>query len=565
MSILHLNQIKNHLTTNYSDKIDLSDCDNANAEQLENQLLTRSICAYAIEHHSDADQQVCANSVVDGGDDNGIDGIYFDQNSKTLYIVQSKWIHSGTGEPSNGDIKKFLGGIKDLFNLNFERFNEKINRRKTTIQSALLDPYTTYQIILTYPSINDLAEPSRRDIQDFLSEINDASEKVYFSLFNQRPIHASLVRDVAGAPIDLVIGLKAFGKIDNPYKGFYGQVNGREVLSWWSEHRSRLFKKNIRGVLGDTSVNEEIANTIRSNPHDFWYFNNGITMLCSEATKDMVGGANTDFGNFTCKDISIVNGAQTVSTIGTFEENDAEKLDSLHIPFRVISLEGADEHLGERITKANNRQNRIENSDFVSFDEEQIRLRDELAIEGINYQISRSNSNVRNQSSFDLIEAFTSLACASDDVGVVVQLKREIGKLWEDLNKAPYKQLFNRNTSGQFLYNSVRVQRLIDKVIDEIQTTQTGREQGVMIHGNRILSMMIFKDIGVNNLRNPEWGFNSEISKEHIKSEIQKYFNALYYIFDVEYSGAVIPTFFKNKSKCEKVVELIPDFINYEG
>lgn len=334
-----------------------------------------------------------------------------------------------------------------MFNLNFDRFNEKVNRRKTTIQNALLDPYTTYQIILTYPSINDLAEPSSRDIEDFLQEINDASERVYFSLFNQRPIHASLVRDVAGAPIDLVIGLKSYGKIDTPHKGFYGQVNGKEVLSWWVEHKGRLFNKNIRGVLGDTTVNEEIAKTIIEDPSNFWYFNNGITMLCRRAEKNMVGGATTEFGQFTCEDISIVNGAQTVSTIGKFEGDDSDKLNEVFIPFRVISLEGSEEYLGENITKANNRQNRIENSDFVSFDQEQIRLRDELAIEGVNYQISRSNSNVRNPTSFDLIEAFTALACGSNDVSIVVQLKREIGKLWEDLNKAPYKALFNSGTS----------------------------------------------------------------------------------------------------------------------
>lgn len=88
MSVLHLNQIKNHLETSYDGLIDLSDCNNAPPEQLKNQFLTRAMCAYAIEHHSDQDSQTCGNAIVDGGDDNGIDGILYDQNSKTLYIVQ---------------------------------------------------------------------------------------------------------------------------------------------------------------------------------------------------------------------------------------------------------------------------------------------------------------------------------------------------------------------------------------------------------------------------------------------------------------------------------------------
>ncbi len=49
---------------------------------------------------------------------------------------------------------------------------------------------------------------------------------------------------------------------------------------------------------------------------------------------------------------------------------------------------------------------------------------------------------MRTANSFDLFEATTALACTSGKVRLVVQLKREIGKLWEDASKAPYKELF---------------------------------------------------------------------------------------------------------------------------
>ena len=42
-----------------------------------------------------------AQTITDGHDDNGVDAIHRDAG----YLVQSKWIHSGTGEPENGDIK----------------------------------------------------------------------------------------------------------------------------------------------------------------------------------------------------------------------------------------------------------------------------------------------------------------------------------------------------------------------------------------------------------------------------------------------------------------------------
>jgi hypothetical protein len=43
---------------------------------------------------------------------------------------------------------------------------------------------------------------------------------------------------------------------------------------------------------------------------------NGITIIASQITKTMAGGGGTDFGTFHCENISVVNGAQTVGTIG---------------------------------------------------------------------------------------------------------------------------------------------------------------------------------------------------------------------------------------------------------
>src|SRR5437763_8643185 len=82
------------------------------------------------------------------------------------------------------------------------------------------------------------------------------------------------------------------------------------------------------------------------------------------------------------------------------------------VPVRII-VRGEDAGFGEEVTKTNNRQNRIENRDFVALDPEQSRLRSELAIDGIDYQLVRSESVTRTSNSFDLVEAITALACAS--------------------------------------------------------------------------------------------------------------------------------------------------------
>ena len=112
------------------------------------------------------------------------------------------------------------------------------------------------------------------------------------------------------------------------------------------------------------------------------------------------------------------------------------------VPLRVISLEKAEAHFGTSITKTNNRQNRIDNRDFVTLDPEQSRLRAELGVDGIIYNVIRSETGSRGDKAFDLVEATTSLACASGKTWLVVQLKREVGKLWEDITLSTIQRTF---------------------------------------------------------------------------------------------------------------------------
>lgn len=557
MSVLHVTQIQTHLEREYSDKIDLSDL--KGHKNTVNFFLTRALSAYALQYHAECLPQIAANSITDGSNDNGLDAVLYERKSKTLFIVQSKWMADGKGEPDNGDVKKFIFGIKDLFNSRFDRFNSKISRLMADISEAIRDPNTKYQIILTYTGIHELSTHSKRDFDDLLREFNDASEIVSFSLFNQRRIHLSLVTSAqAGHPINLKIGLTSWGKIAEPYNAFYGQVSGAEIYSWWTEFRTRLFEKNIRGVLGDTQVNQEITSTLDTRPEQFWFFNNGITMICDDVQKNMVNGTSTDFGQFTCTNVSIVNGAQTVSTIGRFGEREIGPLNKTYVPLRIISLNGTEDYFDQQITKANNTQNRVESRDFVSFDPEQTRIKDELLLDGIDYKVSRGSVEDSTLSSIDFLESITAVACASKKISIVVQLKREISKLWENLNSAPYKQLFNPQVTGRYVYNCVQVQRLIDRVIREKEAELTdGREQSVIIHGNRLISLLIFGSLDTVKYSTQQYNFDNGALISRMREMVNEKFNTLLTTVDKEFENPIIPTLFKNRTKCEHIYNLI--------
>lgn len=551
MSIIHVNQIKNHVCRLFDSKIDMLDAGKPGADY-DNQLLTRSLAAYAIHYLSGADPVNVAKSITDGGDDNGIDAIFYHEPERRLYIVQSKWIHDGSGEPSNGDMKKFIGGVKDLFNMRFERFNKKVNTNKTLLTQVLNDPQSTYNVVIVYTGINALAEPSQRDLDDLRDEMNDASEVLIITTLNQPALHGSLTARLAGEPINVDLGLKSWGKVETPHVAFYGQVAAPVIADWWSKYGDRLFARNLRSLLGDTDVNTEMRLTLQEAPENFWYFNNGITIIASKIIKTMAGGGGTDFGTFHCENISVVNGAQTVSTIGRHCAKAPEKVAHALVPLRVISLEKADTQLEISITKTNNRQNRIDNRDFVTLDSEQSRIRAELGVEGIMYHVIRSEAVARTDKSFDLVEATTSLACASGKPSLFVQLKREIGKLWEDISRVPYKELFNPSVNCFFLWRVVQTQRLIDISIEQMSISNglSSRDLSVALHGNRLISAVVFQTLPLGQFGEPTFDFVAKVTQPFIFSHVQDAYTRLKAALDEAYPNAIIPTLFKNMSKC---------------
>lgn len=506
MSVLHVNQIAGKIKPLFEPFLDLADI-GPNDKERDLKILTRCLAAYAIYNHSACTPEQAAKSIVDGGDDNGIDSIFYSPTLKELVIVQSKWIKDGSGEPESGEIGKFCTGIEDLINLNFDRFNTKITTRQSEIINAISAFDTKYVLILAYTGDKGLAPHGQRRIDDLLGKLNDAGESniddlVRFKKFDQAKIYTSLSKGLLSDPLDIEIGLHQWGKYIDPFIGYFGYVSGEEIAKLWNETGRKLFNKNIRNVLGKTEVNEELQSTIQNDPEKFWYFNNGITIISDTIEKSMIGGTNRELGSFKLVNASVVNGAQTISTIGEAATKFPEGIKRVFVLTRCISLSGTPTEFGNEVTKANNRQNRIENRDFVSQDPEQNRLREELAHDSIVYNIVRSDNFSRSVTSFDVEEATSSLACASGQVALTVQAKRELGKFYENLSRGIYKMIFNPGTTGRYVLNCVKVNREIERLLSDRLNSldkRAGKEYGVLVHGNRMISMLVFKKTKISN------------------------------------------------------------------
>ena len=96
------------------------------------------------------------------------------------------------------------------------------------------------------------------------------------------------------------------------------------------------------------------------------------------------------------------------------------------------------------LTRAANTQNRIEKKDFAALDPEQDRLKTELLLECEKFYAYKTGDREPSPAEgCTLDDAAVALACAQKDVGLCVQAKREVGRLYDDIQQAPYKMLFN--------------------------------------------------------------------------------------------------------------------------
>lgn len=384
--------------------------------------------------------------------------------------------------------------------------------------------------------------------------MNDSTDIVNKNIINQSEIY-KIISQGAGYSINLDVCFFDWGQTKEPYQSYYGQVSAREVADWWTNHSPKLFSSNIRFFLRSSEVNEGILNTVKDEPESFWYYNNGITALCSMIRKTPRGGSGREMGIFECKDVKIVNGAQTVGSIARAYQNFPEQVEKAKVLIRFISLENCPKEFATEITRSNNTQNRIDRREFVSLDPEQERIKNELQLEGITYAYKSGESIPSGQKGFDLNEATISQACKHNDVAFAVRVKDKISSLWKNIEKAPYKIIFNISVNGSDIWKLVQILRVVDNKLSEEQKQRDGRERLFAIHSNRLILHLVYK-----RLPNIFFGNPSDLTSSQI-IEIEDITSNLLENVTSEtnnlYSNSYPANIFRNAQKCKKILSKV--------
>lgn len=504
MADLHVQRLRAELERRFRSLVDMNDHKTRPEADRQAAFLSRSLAAYSLVAFAGASDADAAAAIIDGYDDQGVDAIYYNTSDAKLVICTSKWKADGRGSIDQGAVQKFLAGVGHLVNLELQRFGGRLSRQKAAIEAAMKSTEVSIKLVLTYNGQDPLGQAVAQDLKDFLARNNNPTELFSLEVLDQARNYQALVALQSGAPITIRVEIHEWGCQAEPYQAFYGQVAVREIAGWWRTHGRGLLAKNIRSFKGSTDVNDGMAETLRQAPSDFWYFNNGITLLCSSIKKTAVGGNKRDLGQFVCSGVSVVNGAQTVGQIGSCFTRPEDIPEDAQVLVRLISLESVPKGFDERITRATNTQNRVEGRDFASLDENQRRIHRELLLDDVEYSFRSGDPQPDPKSGCTITDAAIALACAQPDVGVAVLVKNQIGRLFENLQAAPYTDLFNDRTSAREVWRAVRIMRSVDAEIEKLSQSGHYRARLIAAHGNRFVLHMVFKDPSLVSWRNEQ-------------------------------------------------------------
>jgi len=322
MSSLKVNQIRTKLRGMFESHLDLKDI-SAKDQERENKILSRCLAALAIYMQTGCTEKQAAESVWDGGGDNGIDAAYFDPAESTVVFVQSKWINKGSGEPEAKEIGAFIKGVKDAIEQDASEFSARLQGRLSDILLRLGIPGTFVHLLLISTGSSQLARPGQSHVDGLLNELNENDPEPIASaqILGLNEVYSGLAKDPLLGKLNLDATILDWSFIATPYPAYFGLIDGLQLKDWWKKHGRTLVSGNIRHSLGATDVNNEIKQTATNAPERFWYFNNGITLVADVADKAPAGAASRSAGVFSFKGASIVNGAQTVSSLGKVDND----------------------------------------------------------------------------------------------------------------------------------------------------------------------------------------------------------------------------------------------------
>lgn len=395
------------------------------------------------------------SSCITEYNDKGIDCFVHFEDSKELYIIQN-FYYSEQSNLKREYISDFL--VSPLHYLSNNAYTRSQQLQNIFNKVTMDGDYTIYLFCYTTKTKKSISN-------DIISLFENPSfsypfhiETKLFDLKDIREIYeGNRFDDIIHFEYDIRISRKELidhsseqHDKENNVDTAYVAVNVYEIYKMLEQsHDSQydLFDKNIREYLGIKGkrgkANKDILNTLLDDieRNRFFYYNNGITMICDDFYKIQSHGRKSYLRVIQPQ---IVNGCQTVNTIFNAIELFSEGKDLKEVIsafkhcsillkiFKVNKTNETEKKIYENIVRYTNTQTSITAKDFVSKDDYFLNLQQDFLKRGF-YLIVKQSDKYKFESDIKLFDK--SKLLASDKLNIFNKCANKPADLYIELDK----------------------------------------------------------------------------------------------------------------------------------
>lgn len=538
----------------YDGRFDLSFFDRRSDFEREQAFLSRALAAQTVRQLIGCSYEDAARCVIDGSNDMGIDAVAVDPTSSHLFLIQSKWSDQARARFGRAEALALVDGLRAIDNREFDRFNDLFQPLAESVRSVLhIGGRTT--LVIVAARTEKLSADVIQVLDDARQEFNSIAPGLDHRAMLMPEIWQAVSDDFTDSRVDLTIQMEQSLPRAKPLTAYYGTVPVSEVAQWHDDHGDRLFGQNIRGSLGLTGTNQAIVETLENDPQTFWYLNNGITVLC-DSINAIPFSQHKPSGPITLQlqGASIVNGAQTVTSVHEAQRRGADISEAGDVLVRVIVAANTDDAV--RITRATNTQNRVEARDFVAQRPEQTEIARAFRIAlDKTYAVKRRDLDPPRESGCSVVHAAMALTCAHPDPELAARVKGSHALLWEEGSRGIYDQIFQPTPSPYQIWRSVQVMWAVQQQLQKEISTRRGRAQTIAEAGELLLTHLVFQCI------DPEELDSSDTSDEDLLCRVPDLTTTaltwLIHHMDNSLGSPVIGNTFTNAERCRLLADKV--------
>ncbi len=241
-----------------------------------------------------------------------------------------------------------------------------------------------------------------------------------------------------------------------------------------------LFDSNVRDYVGLNSVNEDILDSLKHNDADFWWLNNGITILARHAVN--IGNA------LRIQDVQIVNGLQTSQTIYDYFSQKTKMEDNRSVMIKIISQDEAE--IRDRIIRSTNNQTAIESKSLFATDKLQRDIEDIMKSHELYYE--RRINFYKNQD-IDPSLIFDIMALGALYLGIIIRVPERAANFKQKILRDPvkYNLLFNHGEPLEIWPFLAQLSRRIDKNLVGVVRRSVGNTERMVKKCRYIVGIIV--------------------------------------------------------------------------